>query len=342
MLSTFFGCTAPKDKHISDAIKIGVIETTGYKHKSYLHFYDENLNALYIEENNYASLSEPFDSPIFQDGYMYSIPKGDFDRRAEKCILQYDCKNDMYKEFDVGLRSMNSLAVSSDYLFGVNTINTSSTLVRCTIKSGETLSAQFPFFYLRKIAVCGEKLYAIANDIGRDTHNVFFMELSLETLEIIEKYDITQYGSSCELVEHNNKLYISTQYSDVTVGIPSTTITVFDLETKTFDNIDTGVNTPNNMCLDGDLMFVSHYEQVNGRGNSITTIDLNSGSKKNHAFDHIVQQIALSNDFIYILGEDELYQYRYENEGFVLINRTKIEKSKSRTYFYITSFFVCS
>ena len=60
---TFAGCgnkDIPNNKSVQKA-EIGIIETTGYKNKSYIHFYDSNLNFLYKEENNYASLSDSWD-----------------------------------------------------------------------------------------------------------------------------------------------------------------------------------------------------------------------------------------------------------------------------------------
>lgn len=55
--------------------KLGVIETTGYRNQSFIHFFDENLVFQKKEMNNYSSMSEPFDCPIYENGFLFSIPK---------------------------------------------------------------------------------------------------------------------------------------------------------------------------------------------------------------------------------------------------------------------------
>lgn len=131
----FAGCKGNDvlNNDIRQKATVGVIETTGYKNKSYIHFYDSDLNFLYKEENDYASLSESWADPICKNRILFSIPKETFENQDEKCIVGYNIDADEYQEYDMDLYSMNELAVSKDYIFGVNTLNTISTISRCTI-----------------------------------------------------------------------------------------------------------------------------------------------------------------------------------------------------------------
>lgn len=337
------GCQSTARTNVAENtsnIKIGIIETTGYKNKSYIHFLDDDLNYIAKKENEYASLSEPFDYPIYKNGDLFVIPKGEFEKRKEKCILRYHLQSDRYEEYDTGLQSMNRMAVSKDYIFGVNTINNTSTIVRCSINQrSDTLSAQFPDLYISELVVLNETLYAIFNS---NLHEVFFVELSVETLEIIHQYDITPYGSPCSFIEHDDKIYISNQYADSISGEPSTLLTVFDKVNQTFSQINTKEQSPNNLVVLNDLLFISHYDRVQATGNQISVMDLNTNECNAYEFEHPVKQIASDGTFLYLLGENQIYKYKFENQEFLEVGDKKLDTDRSGTFFYITSFFLCN
>ncbi len=337
-----FGCQEfiKSDTKNSDSkIKLGIIETTGYKNKSYIHFFDENLNLIYKEENDYASLSEPFDFPVYKDGDIFVIPKGVFDKRKETSVLRYNIQSDSYTEYDLGLRSMNRLAVSEKYIFGVNTINNISTIVRSNIdQQGEILSQDFNNIFISEMAVLNETLYAI---FVFDSKNIYLVELSIETLEIVNQYDISQYGDPCRFIENNGKVYISNQYTDFLSGMPSTMITVFDKSNGTFSQINTNEKSPNNLVKTKNWLFVSHYDRVQAAGNKISAINLNSNECFSFIFNHSVKQIASDGKYLYILGDNCIYKYLFENNEFKEVNKKNLDVNKSDTFFYITSFVLC-
>lgn len=338
-----FGCqgfTKSDTENKNSKIKIGIIETTGYKNKSYIHFFDDNLNLICKEENNYSSLSEPFDFPIYKDGNIFAIPKGIFDKRKETSILCYNIQSDSYTEYDVGLRSMNRLAVSEKYLFGINTVNNISTIVRSNIdQQSEILSKNFNNIFISEITVLNETLYAI---FVFDSKNIYLVELSVETLEIINQYDISQYGDPCRFIENNGKIYMSNQYTDLFSGIPSTMITVFDKSNATFTQINTNESSPNNLVKIKDWLFVSHYDRVQATGNKISVIELNSNECLNFSFEHSVKQIATDEEYLYILGDNCIYKYLFENKRFKEVTKKELDVNKTDTFFYITSFVLCN
>lgn len=334
-------CSYVKDIESSrdtNNIKIGVIETTGYENKSYIHFFDEDLNPLFTEENDFSSISEPFDFPVYQDGKMYAIPKGEFESRNEHCILCYDITSDSYQEYDTGLQAMNSLAVSKNYLFGVNTQNDISTIVRCNISNSECFSKKFPEVYIPKIVVINNFLYAVLYE----GEKIFLAEISQETLNIVNQYDITQYGDPCNLLEFQNKIYISNQYIDTLSGIPSTYITVFNQADHTFNQINTKEESPDNLISLNNLLFVSHYDRVQATGNIISVINIQTRKCVSYDFKHMVKQIATDGEYVYVLGDYCLYKYEFKNGNFLEIARHKISGDKSNTFFYVTSFFLCN
>lgn len=343
ILINLSACIPSTKKHIASdtKIKLGIIETTGYKNQSYIHFFDENLNFLYREENQYASLSEPFDYPIFKNGDLFTIPKGEFEKRKETCILKYDIQADTYKEFDVGLRSMNRLAVSENYVFGVNTINGISTIARCSINSSSPnlYSKTFTGIYIQEIVVLEDELYAI---LSSDEQELYLAKFSKDSLEVLEKYDISQYGSPCNLVEFEGKIYISNQYRDALTAELSSLITIFDKNTKTFSQIDLQENSPNNLLVMQDALFVSHFDRVQAQGNKVSIINLRTNGCETHTLNHPVKQIATDGNYLYVLGDKIIYKYVYKNEGLIEVNHKEMTKNSSQTFFYVTSFFLCN
>lgn len=334
----FSGCD--QKQQAVDSVYLGVIETTGYQDKTYIHFFDQDLNAVKTEVNEYASLSEPFDFPIYRNGRMYAIPKGNFNQRNKSCILEYDCKADAYREHETGLKMMNSFVVSDRYAFAVNTVNAQSNLVKCDLSTGETVTKAFPDVYLSKLALFNSGLYAVSNFVKEGgTH---LLRLSEDTLEIIEDYDLTSYGDPCELIEYENRIYLTNQYSDANTGGLSASITVLDRQTNRISQIDTGSNSPNNLFVRDGMLFISHFDRVQNTGNRITVMNLSTNEPRTYTFGHPVKQMKSDGAFIYVLGEGALYQYRYSDGQFTLSNQCKIDTDKSGEHFYINSFFICS
>lgn len=338
VLVTFSACDSNSQPEDAVNVKLGVIETTGYKNKSYLHFFDEDLNFLYKEEVDYASLSEPFDNPICEDGEVYIIPKGEFEKREETYILKYNIESNEYKLYDTQINSMNRLAVSKEFLFGVNCINGNSNLVRCSKEDLTNVTTkEFKHVYIAEMFVLNEKLYVIIHD---EEAKIIFAELSIETLEVVEQYDITSYGSPCDLIEYENKIYFSNQYEDETLGIPSSCLTVFDIEKKTFDQIKLTQCSTNNLIIENGLLFVSHFDRVQNQGNKVSVVNLDTGNINTYELNHQVKQISAMNEYFYILGDNCMYKYNYDGHQFIQIKNMDIPVNKSKTFYYISSFFI--
>lgn len=338
VLTTFSSCKSDSQTEDANNVAIGIIETTGYKSKSYIHFFDKDLKFLYKKVFNYASLSEPFDRPICENGEVYIIPKGEFEKREETYILKYSIKSDEYELYDTHIPSMNRLAISKDFIFGVNCINGTSNLVRCSRKSSDNITAkELKNIYVAEMFVIQEKLYVIMHT---EDAKIIFAELSIETLEILEQYDITPYGSPCNLIEYEGKIYFSNQYEDETLGTPSSSLTVFDIDKKVFEQIELDTYSPNNLIVKNGQLFISHYDRVQNQGNKISVVDINSNIVEIYNFNHPIKQISIADEYFYILGDNSIYQYSYEDAQFKLINKMDISVDNSDTFYYITSFFI--
>ncbi|HPZ01039.1 MAG TPA: hypothetical protein PLS28_06185, partial [Clostridiales bacterium] len=290
---------------------MGVIETTGYKKKSYIHFFDEDLQFLYKKEFRLASLSEYWDTPQCREGAVYAIPKGLFGKREETCILKYNVKEDRHEKLDLGLWNMNSFAFSKTHVFGVNTVNFASTIARRSLgnKKEEVFSKSFPGLYIYDLEVLDGNLYALFTEDEKS----YFGKVSMETLEFLEKYDVTPYGAPHSMIFAGDKIYLTNQYANFD-GKPSTVLTVFYPETKTVYTVDLKTKYPDHLVAVEDLLFVSHNRCVSCKGNQVTVLNLSDETFQTLSVPHLTMQIAWADSFLYILSELEVYKYEYKDD----------------------------
>lgn len=323
--------------------EIGVIETTGYKNKSYIHFFDSDLNFLYKEENNYASLSDSWDDAICRNYILFSIPKGIFGKQDEKCIVEYNIKTDKYEEYDMNLYSMNELAASNNYIFGVNTINSISTISRKTIGQSEKapLIKEFPDEYIFEMIVLDENLYYFSSSVKDDS--IHFKHLSIDNLSILEDFDITEYGSPADMLQVGTDIYFTNQYTGTDSEIPSKMITVFDSKKKTFSQIELSENSPNDILKYNDLLIVSHYDRVQAAGNKITIYSLsNNRIERVIDLNHDAVQCIINDNFLYVLGHESVSKFLIEDNDLKEINTSRVDMKNGKTYFYLSSLFSCN
>ncbi len=322
--------------------EIGIIETTGYKNKSYIHFYDSDLNFLFRKENNYASMSESWDDPICRDYILFSIPRGKFGTQNEQCIVEYNITADKYKEYDMDLYSMNELAVSENYVFGVNTLDFSSTISRKTIgRSDEKpLMKEYPDEYIFEMIVMDEDLYCFSLFIKENTTH--FKRISINDLSVMEDYDITEFGSPADMLKAGSDIYFTNQYTNEE-SIPSNKITVFNSEKKSFSQIKLSENFPNDILKHNNLLIISHYDRVQVTGNKITLYNL-SEHKTEKVIDlkHEAVQCILKDNFLYVLGLNSVSKYLITDNDLKEISTAKVDMQTGKTYFYLSSVFSCN
>lgn len=341
---TISGCQRidTQNNQIRQKAEIGIIETTGYKNKSYIHFFDGDLNFLYKEENNYASLSEYWDYAICHNHILYSISRGIFGKQDVKCIVEYNIQTDKYEEYDMNLYSMNELAVSNKYVFGVNTINWVSSISKKAIgQYDETpFIKEFPNEYIFEITVLNENLYCFSLSFKDDS--VHFKHLSIDTLTVLEDFDISEYGDPAQMVQVGTKIYFTNQDTDMNSGNPSKMITVFDTKKKNFSQIELSEGRLNDIIRYNDLLIISHYDRVQSTGNKITIYSLSDKRiEKVIELNHDAVQCVIRDDYLYVLGHDSVSKFLIENNDLKEIGNTKIDKKNGKTHFYLTSIFSC-
>lgn len=342
---TISGCQEEdaQNNRATEKAKIGVIETTGYKNKSYIHFFDSDLNFLYKEENNYASMSETWDKAICRNHILYSIPRGIFETQEEECIVEYNIKTDKYTEYDTNLYSMNELTASKNYIFGVNTINSVSTISRKTIGQSQEapFMKEFPNEYIFEMIVLDENLYCFSSSFIDDS--VHFKHLSIDNLSVLEDFDITEYGDPADMLQVGKDIYFTNQYTDTFSAIPSKMLTVFDSEEKTFSQIELSENSPNDILKYNDLLIISHYDRVQATGNKITIYSLPDNKvEKVIDLNHNAVQCIIDDNFLYVLGDDSVSKFIIEDNDLKKIKTSKVDMEKGKTYFYLSSIFSCS
>ena len=94
------------------------------------------------------------------------------------------------------------------------------------------------------------------------------------------------------------------------------------------------------MVINDEQLFISHYDRVQNQGNKISVVDLKSNVVETYDFEHPVKQISIADEFFYVLGDNSIYKYSYEDSQFKQIKKMDISVDNSDTFYYITSFFI--
>lgn len=321
---------------------VGVIETAEFKKKSYIHFYDSDLNFLYKEACHYPSMSEAWDDPVFQNGNLYSIPRDMSAIRCKECIVEYSIEKDKYNEYDTGLALMNELAVSKKYLFGVNSINNSSVISRNAIGDTESkpLTKEFLNEYISEMIVLDENLYCFSY---LDDDSVLFKHLSIDDLSVIEEYDITKYGTPADMLKIDDCIYITNQDTSGSSGVPSKMLTVFNCKEKTFSQIELTENSSNDILKYNNYLIISHYDRVQNTGTKITIYNL-SENKTENVIDlgRELSQCVIDGDALYVLGNDTISKYNINGCELEEAGSAKVDMQNGKTYYYLSSVFTCN
>lgn len=139
VLTTFSSCKSDSQTEDANNVAIGIIETTGYKSKSYIHFFDKDLKFLYKKVFNYASLSEPFDRPITKNGAHVG---GQNSHKIGIALMghldpSFDINASSSRPTEKQIVSLQRLVAWLDYMYGIDSVKKHKDLNPNTICPGQ-------------------------------------------------------------------------------------------------------------------------------------------------------------------------------------------------------------
>ncbi len=346
-----------KKNHLeSRSFYVGVVRTTQDKNKSILNFYDKKLNFIKSIELPYGALADYMTLPAVNQNFIYFIPGGTTLKESE-AVIRYDLSTQTLKEYDIGMPSLLQVTASEDAIFTVNELNFTSYITKyitkntadnmkqkfCTQVSSKKFSYDTIYYY-------NGFLYVTGKTKTTKKEKYYLFQLDADTLQIIQKADITNYGQgNCFFLGVGEDIYFTLPYDKKEEK--NNVIMKFSTKKKTTKQLEK-LKLPNYFPqqikkLD-NLLLVSHCDLIEGTGNSISIFDLKTKKTKLISFAHRVSQIevdAISHS-LYILGDDKLYHYTLntKEKNFLLEEKITVSNKNNdeeeKIYYYTGVFFL--
>lgn len=340
VLSIVSGCNDIQYKLSKINYKYGVIETTGQENKSYISFYDDNLKKIGEEQIKYGSMGDGFLLPIVFKNSMYIVPKGIYNQKELTFIMEYDLDKMKIEKYDIGLQNMNSIAVDDKSVYGVNTMNFISNIVKCSKETKKLQKIEILDTYISYIEVYGDKLFVFGESDKEGKMMIYLYILNANNLDILEKINISNIGfGQYNTVMKDDRLYFSASYS--TEGIESQTVGLlseYNMVSGEVRTYDLKEDFPFQIMEYKDKLLITHFDPVGVVGNKISIFNTKDGSSELIELEHNIEQLGFDGKYIIILGNSHLYRYDKE---FKLKDSTLVANdNKTDCHYYTTGFFM--
>lgn len=323
MLSVTAGGCGISGRQQSDVrnLGIGVIETNGSIESSQITFYDDNLNLQMTLALNYATINGIFYNPLVYNGDLYIIPQGYANFKDEKKALKIRLSNLEKKEYKIDQIAMNSIAVDETNIYTCNNLNGDSYINKCNKESGQVETIKIKHVYISLLLFHRGALYAF----GTTPEDQSYLYRYSSNLQLISTVDISGYG--CDI-------YKAVAYGDtIFITDRGRTVSAYSIKDKKAETIELDQGYALDMVIHNHVLIVSHFDLVRLEGGGISFYDLNTKEKKYYDLEHGAEQIALKGDFLYVMSEPRVYQYRIVDMGLELVKETEVKKRNKDNYF---------
>lgn len=316
--------------------KYGVIETTGQENNTYISFYDDSFKKIGEENIKYGSMGDGFSLPLSFGDSMFIVPKGMYSKKELTFIMEYNLYNGEIEKYDTGLQNMNSITVNDDFIYGVNTMDFTSNIVKCNKESKELLKTEIMDIYISYILVHEDELFAFGQGVKDEEMESFLYIIDANTLDGLKKLDITHLGHGhYDGVIVDDKLYFSSSYSIEGMDEePTNKLIEYSMREGEFIIYELGENFPFQILEFNDNLLITHFDPVGVSGNKISIFNINDGSSEIVELQHNIEHLELDGEDIIILGNGHLYRY---NKDFILQNSTIVIADRKTEYNYYTT-----
>lgn len=319
--------------------KYGVVKTTEQKDQSYILFYDDKLHELGKQSIKYGSMGDGFLLPIIYDNYMYIVPKGLGKTKEHTFVMEYNLDNGEVNKYNTGLQNMNGISITEDSVYGVNTMNSYTNIVKCDKETKRIIKTELEGVYIGYLKTYGNIIYAFGEELKSGNRKICLYLFDSKNLDLLDKIDITSigFGQESTLIK-NNKLYFNTQYE---VGgfedKIANKLSEYDIDSGEIKTYELKEDFPFQIMEFGDKLLITHFDPVRVEGNKISIFDLKTGNSEMIELEHDIWQLEKDGNNFVVLGNDCLYIY---DSSFKLINSTEIAVNDGHLYYYLSGFFI--
>jgi hypothetical protein len=334
------GCSKPSKAEYNSKYMIAVIETTEQDNQSIINYYDNDLNIVNSQELPYGTMGNLFYTPIIYDNNMYTIPQGLGYKKDSGIVIGMDLDSGKIKEYKIGKIAMNSLAVNVNYIFTCNTLNGISSINEYDKNSGKVTSVDINEVYISKIFINNEILYAFGQIKGDNGKLASYLYTFDDSLNILNKKDISTHGSGQYKVTLVGKQLYFTNSTD-SEDKPSDILSLLSLDKGDISDITLSEINPLEIIEYKNKIFVSHCNLTQVSGKKLTILDRSNNTQKIVEFNHDLLQMQVKNDKLYVIDQENLYVYKIENDQFIPEKQVKIKTTgNKKELYYVSGFFM--
>ncbi|MCR2044017.1 hypothetical protein [Anaerosalibacter massiliensis] len=307
----------------SKEIEIGVVETTASEYKSIIHWYDGDLNKVSEQKLSYAMLGSAFHNPVYYDNEIYMIPQGLGNKKDSKKVISFNKKDLSIKEFSFNNIALNDVAVSGDYIYTINTLNGDTHICRLNKTNNTVKELIIEKEYISGFTAVKGKIYAFSSNLSTSLPK-FYLYIYDENLELLDKKDITQYGTSqYKFMNDDDYLYAGVMMTKEEK--PSSIILKISLDTNEIETIDTNQEVPNDILQYKNKIIVTNHDLVINQGTKMTILDKNNEDSEVIDLNNKTEFAGIIGNMLVITNQEKVSLYDIEKD-FKLIKETNIEK----------------
>ncbi|NLM05318.1 MAG: hypothetical protein GX219_00130 [Tissierellia bacterium] len=288
----------------------GVITTMGNKAKSYIDYYDKNLELVITESLKYAELGGITTAPVYVEDSIFILPRGNYYEGYDNKVLEINKKTFDIETYEFKNYAFMSLAADEGKIYTVMTEGPSplARIEALDRKNGElkevSLKGLANYMYST-----GKKLFVFYNTYSAD-EPMSFVDIYTSELDLIETINLNQYGSY-----QNNGLLL-----DEFLYIPtprklnddeSNLVLKININDFKIECIELNESLPFEILHYKNSLLISHYDYTNQNqeNSKLTILNLETGEQIVKNLDRIAEKIEVYEDSLYVFNQEKITKY---------------------------------
>lgn len=327
LVFTLVGCKEKPLENTED-IEIGIVETIGTDYKSFIHWYDDELEVVDVQKLKYAGLGSTFHRPVYEEQDIYLIPEGIFTKKDSEKVISLNKEDFTITEYDVPNIALANVAVTDDYIFTNSNLNYETHISRVD-KKGKMFSERlFEGAYFHSMMSAENKLFLLGNiEDNIDETYLYVLDTDFNVLETIDLTDVGRGGDKFLL--DNQDLYLSIPF---TVGDQDNSILLkINIETYEQEVIDLETDYPDTILKYQDKLIIAHNDLITGEGSLITVLDPITNEKESFDLKTNLPYVDLYQDHLVVSDGETVSLFAIEQD-FELVKEVVIEKQEEDSY----------
>lgn len=325
------GCMNEQPLENIEEIKIGVVETMGNKNKSYVHWYNEDLEEVGVQKLKYANLGNTFTKPVYDADEVYLIPEGLIGKKDTQKVISINQEEFAVTEYDIPNIALQDVALTDSYLFVNSNLNFQTHLSRLDRETGEFNEEILEEAYFESMLSVDDKLYLFGTMDRGSVENITenYLYVLDADFHLLETIDLTDVGNGAyKFLLDDRDLYIS--LATTKRDRPNSTLLKINVDTLEIEVIDLEINYPDSLVKYKDQLLIAHSDIVTGEGTIVTMLDLNTNEKEVVDLEMNIFFMDIYQNYLLVHDGENITLFDIDND-FELLQKTKVSQ-KDETY----------